>query len=66
MRLERRQETQKFPRTPAVKMKLTDIAELEDSLPVVLRLDKIALIESHMGKTSTYQVLHEVPMASPR
>ncbi|HEY9775099.1 MAG TPA: RNA 2',3'-cyclic phosphodiesterase [Planktothrix sp.] len=66
LRVERRQETQKFPRTPGIKLKPSDIVELDDALPVVLNLDKIVLVESHMGKNSSYQVLHEVPMASKR
>jgi 2'-5' RNA ligase len=66
LRLERRQEPQKFGRVATTKVKLSDLEELEKSLPVVLNLDKISLIESHMGKNSAYQILQEVPMVFAR
>jgi len=64
LRVERRQEPQRFTRPTATR--ISDIEGLEVALPIVLSLDKIALVESHMGKNSAYQILHEVPIASPR
>jgi 2'-5' RNA ligase len=67
LRVERRQqEPQRFTRPTTIRLKTSDIEGVDAALPVVLNLDKIALVESHMGKNSTYQILHEVPIASPR
>ncbi len=67
LRLDRRQETTRIARpSSGARTKLSDLHGLETALPVVLTLDKIALIESQLGKNSAYQILHEVPMASKR
>ncbi len=67
LRVERRQqEPQRFTRTANIRLKTSDIEGVDSALPVVLNLDKIALVESHMGQNSTYQILHEVPIASRR
>jgi 2'-5' RNA ligase len=67
LRVERRQqEPQRFTRTANIRLKTSDIEGVDAALPVVLNLDKIALVESSLGKNSTYQILHEVPIASRR
>jgi len=63
LRIERRQESVKFTRTPSSRIKLSEVQGLSEALPIVLELDKIALIESHLGKSDTYTVLHEVATA---
>lgn len=63
MRLERREaRSAAFPRPAMPRLRLSDIEGMSDALPVVLGLNKICLVESHLGRGSTYQVLHEVAL----
>jgi 2'-5' RNA ligase len=63
LRLERRQEQSRLTRSSANRVKLSDLAGLESALPIVLTLDKIALVESDPGKNNAYKILHEVATA---
>lgn len=66
LRVERRQESGRFSRGSSPRPKLSDIKGMDAVTPLVLDLNKIALIESQIGKGASYKVLHEVVTAPAR